>query len=32
MSQRGPTDELAPLPRVEEVSDGIYTYLQPAGQ
>ncbi|HWD73036.1 MAG TPA: MBL fold metallo-hydrolase [Actinomycetota bacterium] len=32
MTQRGPTDELAPPPRVEEVSDGIYAYLQPAGQ
>jgi len=32
MSQRSSTDELAPSPRVEEVSDGIYAYLQPAGQ
>src|SRR5260370_23804655 len=32
MSERGPTDELAPPPRVEEVSEGIYAYLQPDGQ
>src|SRR5438477_12718401 len=32
MSQRSPTDELALPPRVEEVSEGIYAYLQPAGQ
>src|SRR6266566_642632 len=32
MSQRSSTDELAPPPRVAEVSEGIYAYLQPAGQ
>ena len=32
MSQRSPTDELELPPRVEEVSEGIYAYLQPAGQ
>jgi cyclase len=32
MSHRSATDELAPPPRVEEVSEGIYAYLQPDGQ